>query len=383
MKKSKIKIAVIVATRPDVIKMAPVVKQLSKCRHFSLSVISVAQHREMLDQMLDIFSIPVDFDLDVMRKKQDLADITVRVTKKLFPVIKRVKPDMLLVQGDTSAAFVSSLAAFYCKVPVGHIEAGLRTYDKYNPYPEEINRKLISCLSDIYFAPTKTARDNLIKEGFNKSTVYVTGNTGIDALLMTVGKRRNPGRAGSRKEKTVLVTAHRRENWGSPIQNICYALKKIVSVYPDVRIIYPVHLNPNIQRPVHSILGKVPRIMLVPPLGYQKFAQYMKESHLILTDSGGLQEEAPALGKPVLVLRKVTERPEGIKAGTAKIVGVQKDKIFSQVSELLTDRRKYDKMARAINPYGDGKAAERISGILLYHFKFNKKPPAEFKWKKR
>ena len=385
--RSKIKIATIIGTRPDVIKMAPVIKALKKSSSFKPIVITTSQHRQMLDQMLRAFSISTDFDLNIMKKNQSLLDITTVVTKKLFNVFRRLRPDMVLVQGDTTTAFVSTLVAFYHRIKVGHVEAGLRTYDKYNPYPEEINRKLISSLADLHFAPTKGAKNNLIRENIAKKNIYITGNTAIDALMMAAAKNRK-NKAGrshiisgfdTKRKRVILVTAHRRESWGRPIRQICYALKTIARRFPEVVIVYPVHLNPNVKKPVYKILGNVSRIILVPPLSYERFIEYMSKCFLVLTDSGGLQEEAPSFDKPVLVMRKVTERPEVVRVGAAKVIGVGQSRIVSEVARLLKSSRSYKKMAQAPNPFGDGKAAERITKILLHYFDLTKRLPSEFK----
>lgn len=382
----KIKVAVIIGTRPDIIKMAVVISKLEKHPLVSLSVITTAQHRQMLDQMLKVFSISVDFDLNIMKEDQGLPEVSGRMLVKLADVIKRSGPDMVLVQGDTATAFMGSLAAFYNKVSIGHIEAGLRTHDKYQPYPEEINRRLISSLSDLHFAPTKTAKDNLLREGVDNANIYVTGNTVIDALLMTASRRKRKDKrldgilrkAGSNRHKIILVTAHRRENWGEPLRDICSALKELVSLHSDIVIIYSVHLNPNIREPVYKALSSTPRVFLVPPLDYQQFVGCLSKSYLVITDSGGIQEEAPSLGVPVLVLREVTERPEAVREGAVKVIGTKARRICSEVDRLLNDRKKYERMARAVNPYGDGKAADRIVKALLHHFNLSAAVPSEF-----
>lgn len=389
--KRKVKVAVIMGTRPDIIKMAPVITKLKRHPRFKVFVISTAQHRQMSDQMLGVLPVNVDLDLDTMTGNQKLAAVSSRLVKQLALTIGKLKPNIVLVQGDTTTAFIGSLAAFYNKVSIGHIEAGLRTYDKYQPFPEEINRKLISSLADLHLAPTEKARNNLLREGASPRNIYVTGNTVIDALLMMVSHRRKIHEGLDNRllkkipknHKIILVTAHRRENWGRPLRNICKALKKLVTLHPDISVIYPVHPNPNIKKPVFDMLNKIPGIFLISPLDYEQFVGYLQRCYLVLTDSGGIQEEAPSLGKPVLVMREVTERPEAIKAGTIKLVGTDTGKILSEVDRLLRDKKAYQRMASAINPYGDGKAAERIAEALLYYFKFRKTGPSEFKPKLR
>jgi len=384
-KKKNIKVALILGTRPEVIKMAPIIEKLKRHPRIHPFVIITAQHRQMLDQMLEVFSIPVYCDLNIMKRHQNLSDITIRATQKLYQLIEKVDPDIVMVQGDTTTSFIGSLVAFYGRIPVAHIEAGLRTHDKYNPYPEEINRKLISAISDLHFAPTTGSKNNLLKEGIPGNSIYVTGNTVIDALLMIVGRIRNKNRTSIRlrgvdlkRHKLILVTAHRRENWGEPLREICAALKKLVQLRSDIAIVYPVHLNPNVQIPVYKLLRNTERIILLPPVDYEEFVAYLNACYLVLTDSGGIQEEAPSLGKPVLVLRKVTERPEAVQAGAAKVIGIEKKHIVSEVLKLLNNKREYQRMAQAINPYGDGKAAKRVVEALLYYFGLRHRPPSEF-----
>lgn len=366
----KIKVISIFGTRPEVIKSAPVVKELKKYpRSIESKVIISAQHRRMVDQFLKIFNIKPDFDLNIMKPNQTLFDVTGRCLKKLEDILRKEKPDLILVQGDTTTAFTASLAAYYLKIKVGHIEAGLRTKDKYRPFPEEMNRRLISAIGDFHFAPTAISRDNLIKEGINSSRIYVTGNTVIDSLL-EIAKRnhvfKDPllRKVCSSKKKIILVTAHRRESFGRPLESIGEALKEIARLY-DVEIIYPVHLNPNVQGTIRRILTGIKNIHLIDPLEYEPFIHLMKRSYIVLTDSGGIQEEAPSLGKPVLVMREVTERPEGIKAGTAKLVGMDKNKIILAVKKLVESKAAYEKMAKAVNPYGDGNAARRIVKVIM------------------
>ncbi|MDL1969861.1 MAG: UDP-N-acetylglucosamine 2-epimerase (non-hydrolyzing) [Candidatus Desulfofervidaceae bacterium] len=364
-------ILVVFGTRPEAIKLAPVIKKSQEDGSFCVKVCVTAQHRQMLDQVLNIFGINPDFDLNIMKDNQNLFELTAEILLKIREVIEIVRPDIVLVQGDTTTTFISSLAAFYNKVKVGHIEAGLRTGHKYSPFPEEINRKLITALADLHFAPTERAKQNLIREGISKDTIFVTGNTGIDALLMTVKKIKGKEIFSGideeirlKSNKVILVTAHRRESFGERFNNICSALAEIVDNNPDVEIVYPVHLNPNVQEPVKRFLMRKDRIHLTKPLDYVSFVTLMNRAYLILTDSGGIQEEAPSLGKPVLVLREFTERIEAIEMGTAKLVGVNKDNIVKETEVLLHNKEEYDKMAKSVNPYGDGRAAERIIEIL-------------------
>jgi len=376
------KVLTIFGTRPEAIKLAPVVKELEKHSTFGTRVCVTGQHRELLDQVLSVFNIKPDFDLNIMRKGQSLFDITTRSLEALEDTLRHEGPDIVLVQGDTTTAFVASLAAYYLQIRVGHIEAGLRTFDKYNPFPEEINRRLVDVISDFCFAPTDTARDNLLREGVPQERIFVTGNTVIDALFMTLehvsseekgkyfknlfGQEYNIPLDGKR---LILVTGHRRESFGPGFESICRGLKKIADNNKDVCIVYPVHLNPNVRAPVYQILGRVNNIYLIPPLEYAPFVWLMAHCYLILTDSGGIQEEAPSLGKPVLVMRKVTERPEAVKAGTARVVGTDDEKIFTEARRLLDDRTAYQRMSQAVNPYGDGRAAERIVSILISEHK--------------
>ena len=373
------KVMFVFGTRPEAIKMAPIISKLrAKNKQLRTVVCVTAQHRQMLDQVLGLFEITPDYDLNIMKKNQTLFDITSEGLKRLESVLQKEKPDMILVQGDTTTTFIASLAAYYLGIRIGHIEAGLRTDNKYNPFPEEINRRLTDCLSDFYFVHTKKAKENLIKEGVEKKKIFHTGNTVIDALMMTVKKQKNKNIQNAiqqhflknygisfENKRLILVTGHRRESFGKEFENVCHGLKKIARENKDVQIIYPVHLNPNVQKPVRNILSNISNIHLIGPLDYFTFVWLMNKAYLILTDSGGIQEEAPSLGKPVLVMRKTTERTEGIEAGTAKLVGTDNKKIFSETLKLLKDKRKYLKMARAINPYGDGKASERIVSRLL------------------
>lgn len=380
---NRLKVMPIFGTRPDAVKMAPLVKELQKCRDIDTVVCVTAQHRQMLDQVLDIFRIKPEHDLDIMLERQTLEQITARTLDGLSSVFEKEKPDIVLVHGDTSTCFVASLAAFYKKIPVGHVEAGLRTFDKYSPYPEEMNRRLTGVLAELHFAPTAANRANLLNEGIHQEKIYVTGNTVIDAMQTTVKKDyvyQNKALRGidTKGRRVIAVTAHRRENLGEPLEQICMAIKDIACSYEDVSIIYAVHLNPAVRETAFRILGDSPRIHLIDPLDVQDMHNLMDRSFIVMTDSGGLQEEAPSLGKPVLVLRKETERPEAVTAGTVKLAGVERDNIRRLATQLLDDPVEYDKMAKAVNPYGDGKASERIVKTLLYEYGFSKEKPAEF-----
>jgi len=376
------KVLIVFGTRPEAIKMAPVIKQIEKQPSLKSIICVTAQHRQMLDQALKVFGITPDYDLGIMRPDQDLFDITASALIGLNDVLKKERPDIVLVQGDTTTAFIAGLAAYYFKIPIGHIEAGLRTYNKYNPFPEEKNRHLLSVLSDFHFAPTEWAKSNLLKEGVSEENIWITGNTVVDALLSIVESQRSETeiralneyfrmrynlnlQSAADRRKLILVTGHRRENFGVGFENICLALKEIAEKREDIKIVYPAHLNPNVQKPVRSILNNNQNIHLIEPLEYEPFVYLMSKSHLILTDSGGIQEEAPSLGKPVFLMRDTTERPEGISAGTVKLVGVEKDKIVKNILEMLDNHSLYKKMSKAANPYGDGKAAERIVRILV------------------
>ena len=367
------KILIIMGTRPDAIKMAPIIKNSVFEKTIESVVVVTAQHRNMLDQVLKFFSITPDFDLDVMKENQDLYWITIQILQKLRDVLKKVKPDIVLVQGDTTTTFIGALAAFYEKIPVGHIEAGLRSGNKYSPYPEEINRKCTDCLSDFCFAPTQLARKNLLREGVPDKRIWVTGNTGIDALFMALSiseenyifEDKELKEIMNSSHRIVLVTAHRRENLNDGIRNICQALIKLRDKFEDIEIVYSVHPNPNVKKPVYEILNNISRIYLIEPPEYLCFCNLMKRADLILTDSGGIQEEVSSLGKPVLVMRDVTERVEGITAGTAILVGTDRERIVKEASLLLSDKKKYEMMSKLSNPYGDGKASHRIANIIL------------------
>lgn len=358
----KIKVMTVFGTRPEAIKMAPLVLELKKQNEsFETTVVVTAQHREMLDQILETFKINPDYDLDIMGKEQTLADITTNVLSKLDSIIKEVSPDIILVHGDTSTTFVASLAAYYNQIKVGHVEAGLRTYNKYSPFPEEVNRQLTGIIADFHFAPTEQAKENLLTENKNSDTIFVTGNTVIDALKTTVTEERV---ITKNEKRTILVTVHRRENLGNNMRQIFSAIKRLVEAHPDIEVIYPVHLNPKVQNLAKKILGNHDRIKLIDPLDVIDFHNLMAESYLVMTDSGGLQEEAPSFGVPVIVLRDTTERPEGVTAGTLKLAGTQEESIFSIANELLTDNSKYTKMSNVQNPYGDGFSSNRIVDII-------------------
>jgi UDP-N-acetylglucosamine 2-epimerase (non-hydrolysing) len=358
-------VMVIFGTRPEAIKLAPVIVALRKYPDIHPLVVATAQHREMLDQVLDVFNIQPDVDLDLMKPDQSLFHITGKAIQALESVMKANTPDCILVQGDTTTSFIGALAGFYKKVPVAHVEAGLRTGNKYSPFPEEINRRLVSVIADYHFVPTESNRKNLLNENIPPEKIFITGNTVIDALLMTVDDRFECDLFQSSVfEKCILITAHRRENFGQPLITICESIRILALENPNWLFIYPVHLNSNVQVPVNTILNNVANVRLVPPMDYRTFVNVMAKADLILTDSGGIQEEAPSLGKPVLVLRNETERPEAVAAGTVKIVGTNLEKIISETRILLTHPDAYDRMAYAHNPYGDGKAAERIVHIL-------------------
>ena len=383
-----IKIMTVFGTRPEAIKMAPVVLELQKHPEKIRSIVAVtAQHREMLDQVLQLFHIQPDYDLNIMSPAQTLFDITSRALLGLKDAIADARPDMILVHGDTTTTFVGALAAYYHQVPVAHVEAGLRTGNKYSPYPEEMNRKLTGALTDLHFPPTQTSRQNLLAEGVDDKNIFVTGNTVIDALLGTVRAdyRFPPELAdvGSAAGRLILVTTHRRENLGEPMRQTYQALRAIIEEFPDTRAIFPVHRNPQVQQVVQAELGGVERVRLIDPLDYQPFANLMNQAHIILTDSGGIQEEAPSLGKPVLVLRDTTERPEAIEAGTVKLIGTSRERVYQELKLLLTDPAEYKQMAEAANPYGDGRAAARIVACLLHHFGLTEDLPDPFAYRCR
>lgn len=379
----RIKVMTIFGTRPEAIKMAPLVKELEKREEIESIVCVTAQHREMLDQVLDLFQIKPHYDLNIMESKQSLTGITSKVLEGLEEMFDKVKPDIILVHGDTTTTFAGALAAFYKKIKVGHVEAGLRTFDKLFPYPEEMNRKLTASLADLHFAPTITAKNNLLREGIKEENIYVTGNTVIDAMNFTVNKdyvfETKELNDIDYNKQVIMVTAHRRENWGGGIENICEALKEIVETYENVEIVYLVHLNPVVKDVVDKHLLNLDRVHLLSPLDTKETHNLMNKCYMVMSDSGGLQEEAPHLGKPVLVLRNVTERPEAVEAGTVKLVGTDKEVILKEVKKLLLDKDYYFKMSKAINPYGDGKASYRIVNSMLHYFGFNKEKTEEFK----
>ncbi|MFG6114061.1 non-hydrolyzing UDP-N-acetylglucosamine 2-epimerase [Halobacillus sp. MO56] len=375
-----IKVMTIFGTRPEAIKMAPLVLELKKrTDQFDPIVTVTAQHREMLDQVLDIFDITPDYDLDIMKQRQTLTQITSRAMEGLDEVMKETKPDMVLVHGDTTTTFAASLAAYYNQIPVGHVEAGLRTWNKYSPFPEEMNRQLTGVMADLHFAPTNKSRDNLLAENKPAEQIFVTGNTAIDALKTTVDDNYSNDvidNLGDRR--LVLMTAHRRENLGNNMEQMFRAIKRLVETHDDVQVVYPVHLNPVVQETAERILGNDDRIQLINPLGVIDFHNFASRAHLILTDSGGVQEEAPSLGVPVLVLRDTTERPEGIEAGTLKLAGTEEEHIFELANELLSDNQAHEAMAKASNPYGDGQASSRIAEAIRYFFKQREDKPDPF-----
>ena len=378
----KIKVITVFGTRPEAIKMAPLVKELESREEIESIVAVTAQHRDMLDQVLDIFKIKPDYDLNIMKQRQTLTDITANVLTGLYDVIQKEKPDIVLVHGDTTTTFAGALAAFYNQVPVGHIEAGLRTYDRYSPFPEEMNRKMTTAIATLYFAPTIMNKNNLLKENVNEEDIFITGNTVIDALKTTVKDdfvfSDDTVNALDFNKKVVVVTAHRRENLGEPLKNICRALKRLATEFKDeIEIVYPVHLNPAVREVAFDILGNTNNIHLIEPLDVCQLHNLMAKSYMILTDSGGLQEEAPSLGKPVLVLRQETERPEAIKAGTVKLAGVIEDDIYLMAKTLLTDTDAYNEMAHAVNPYGDGLASKRSVDAIIYYFNKETKRPQD------
>lgn len=369
----KKKIITIFGTRPEAIKMAPLVKELERRENIDSKVCVTAQHREMLDQVLDLFDIKPDFDLNIMKSKQTLTGITNKVLEGLEEVFIKEKPDMILVHGDTTTTFSGALAAFYQQIKVGHVEAGLRTFDKYFPFPEEMNRKLTGALADLHFAPTKSSKSNLLREGVKEEEIFITGNTVIDAMKHTVVedyKFENDklNKIDFENKKVIMITAHRRENWGEGIDNICEALKEIVDNNKDVELVYLVHLNPVVRDVVTSKLGNKERVHLLPPLDTKETHNLMNKCFMVMTDSGGLQEEAPHLGKPVLVLRDVTERPEAVEYGTVKLVGTNVEKIIREANSLINNKEEYSKMSKAVNPYGDGLASKRIADIIENYF---------------
>lgn len=377
----KIKVMTVFGTRPEAIKMAPLVLELQKqSQRFEAITTVSAQHREMLDQVLDIFHIKPDYDLNIMHARQTLTDITSNVLINLDKILKEAKPDIVLVHGDTTTTFSASVAAFYNQIPIGHVEAGLRTWEKYSPYPEEMNRQMTDAMTDLYFAPTNQSKANLLKENHKEDNIYITGNTAIDALKQTVDKEYHHDILDkvSPDNKLILLTMHRRENQGEPMRRVFKVIREVVESREDVEVIYPVHLSPAVQEAAKEILGNTERIHLISPLDVVDFHNLAARSYFIMTDSGGVQEEAPSLGKPVLVLRDTTERPEGVEAGTLKLVGTESKKVKKEMEELLDNDAEYQRMAQAKNPYGDGKASERILDAIAYYFGVTDKKPIEF-----
>lgn len=359
------KLLLVFGTRPEAIKMCPLVNELKSRKNIETVVCVTGQHRQMLDQVLEAFNVKPDYDLSIMKDKQTLFDITVNILQKMKAVLEDVKPDVVLVHGDTSTTFVTALACFYLQIPVGHVEAGLRTYNIYSPYPEEFNRQAVSIVSKFNFAPTELSKENLVKEGKDESTIYVTGNTAIDALKTTVrSDYTHPELDWAQGSRLILITAHRRENLGEPMHNMFRAIRRVLDEHPDVKALYPIHMNPLVRQAANEELGDCDRIHIVEPLEVLDCHNIMAKSFMILTDSGGIQEEAPSLGKPVLVMRDTTERPEGIKAGTLKLVGTEEEVIYENFTLLLDNKEAYDKMAHSSNPYGDGFACKRIADIL-------------------
>lgn len=359
------KVMVVFGTRPEAIKMCPLVKELKTRKKLNTIVCVTGQHREMLDQVLAAFDVVPDFDLSIMKAKQTLFDVTINILEEMKAVLEEVKPDVVLVHGDTSTTFVTALACFYLQIPVGHVEAGLRTYNIYSPYPEEFNRQAVGIVSNFNFAPTEMSKENLLKEGKDPATIYVTGNTAIDALKTTVcDDYTHEHLEWATDSRLIMITAHRRENLGEPMRNMFRAIKRIIDETSDIKAIYPIHMNPVVREAAQEILGDTDRIRIIEPLEVLDFHNFLSRSHLILTDSGGIQEEAPSLGKPVLVMRDTTERPEGIVAGTLKLVGIDEEIIYKTFKQLLEDQNEYDKMSKASNPYGDGFASKRIADIL-------------------
>ena len=377
---NKLKVMTVFGTRPEAIKMAPLVLELQKRDEIESIVCLTAQHRQMLDMVMDMFGITADYDLNIMRERQTLAGITTRALSGLDDVMREAKPDVVLVHGDTTTTLAGSMAAFYNQIKVGHVEAGLRTYDKYSPFPEEMNRRITGVIADFHFSPTISNKRNLLRETVDESKIYITGNTVIDAIHYTVKedykfKDEKLAKVDYTNRRVILVTAHRRENLGEPLENICNAIKRLADEFKDTEIIYPVHLNPAVREVAFKILGDTENVHLIEPLDVDELHNLMSRCFMVMTDSGGLQEEAPALGKPVLVLRQETERPEAIAAGTAKLAGTDEERVYRLAKELLTSEAEYSKMAHAVNPYGDGRASERIADALLYEFKYiNKRP---------
>ena len=359
------KVMLVFGTRPEAIKMCPLVNEMKKRENIETIVCVTGQHRQMLNQVLQVFAVVPDYDLSIMKDKQTLFDVTVNILERIKEVLEEVKPDVVLVHGDTSTTFVTALACFYLQIPVGHVEAGLRTYNIYSPYPEEFNRQAVSIISQYNFAPTEHSKQNLLKEGKNPESIYVTGNTAIDALKTTVCEDyTHPELGWANGSRLIMITAHRRENLGEPMRHMFKAIRRVMDEHLDVKAIYPIHMNPVVREIANEYLGDDNRIHIIEPLDVLDFHNFLSRSYLILTDSGGIQEEAPFLGKPVLVMRDTTERPEGITAGTLKLVGTEEETIYKEFSRLLSDKDEYEAMSKAINPYGDGHACERIADIL-------------------
>ena len=360
----------IFGTRPEAIKMAPLVKELEKRKEIKSIVCVTAQHRQMLDQVLETFDIKPDYDLNIMKQGQTLGEITTRALNGLEEVIRECQPDIVLVHGDTTTTFAGALAAFYNQTAIGHVEAGLRTNDKYSPYPEEMNRQMVDCMTDMYFAPTNLSKQNLLKENISEEKIYVTGNTAIDAMATTVKKEYTHPELNwiKKDERLILVTAHRRENLGEPMRHIFKAIRRITDEFKDVKVLYPIHLNPKVREVAHEIFDGCDRVKLIEPLEVFDFHNFINKCYIIMSDSGGVQEEAPSLGKPVLVLRDTTERPEGIEAGTLKLVGTDEENIYQETKKLLVDQEEYKKMSQASNPYGDGYASKRIADAIIEYF---------------
>lgn len=375
----KIKIMTIFGTRPEAIKMAPLIKAIENDERFESIVTVTAQHRQMLDQVMDIFDLKADYDLNIMKDGQTLTDITSRVIKELDSVLVEAKPDIILVHGDTTTTFAASIAGFYHQIKIGHVEAGLRTWNKYSPFPEEMNRQLTDTLADIYFTPTVMSKSNLLKEGRPEESIFITGNTVIDAMEYTIKQNYSnellDNLAGKR---IILVTMHRRENLGQPMTNVFKAINRLVEKFEDVHIVFPMHKNPKVRKNAEETLSDSEQVHLIEPLDVIDFQNFSNNSYMILSDSGGVQEEAPSLGVPVLVLRDTTERPEGIEAGTLKLVGTEEDKVFEEATLLLSDKEEYEKMSQASNPYGDGNASERILDAIAYNFGIQQEKPIDF-----
>lgn len=379
----KIKVMSIFGTRPEATKMAPLIKAMDKCDEIEQIVCVTAQHREMLDQVLEIFDLHPDYDLDIMTQRQSLTSITTKALTGLEEVMAEAKPDLVLVHGDTTTTFAGSLAAFYSGIKLGHVEAGLRTYDKTQPFPEEMNRVLTGHIADLHFAPTPLAKEHLLKENISPEGIFITGNTAVDCLKTTITdgfifELDELNNIDYKNKRVITMTAHRRENLGEPLENICRAVLRLTEDYEDIEVVYAVHFNPAVREVANRILGGHDRIHLVDPLDIRNMHNLMNLSYLVMTDSGGLQEEVPSMGKPVLVLRNVTERPEGVDAGTLKLAGVHEDEIYAQAKELLDNKESYDKMVAAKNPFGDGYAAERIVEAIRYHFGFRSDRPEDY-----